>query len=128
MSLTATISMSAPRLVRGAEDVAADAAEAVDPDAYGHDWNPFRESQLERRGSATERRSALAVGGAIDVAVLDLDEVASVASRKCAREVLGDHHRAVAAAGAADRDHEVRLALGHVLRAAGTRAAASTRS
>ena len=31
-------------------------------------------------------------------------------------EVLGDRDRAVAAAGAADRDHEVGLALGHVLR------------
>src|SRR4051794_39162829 len=52
---------------------------------------------------------------AIHVPVLDLDEVAIVAPElRC--EVLGDHHRAVAAAGAADGDHEVRLALEHVLR------------
>ena len=31
-------------------------------------------------------------------------------------QVLGDRHRAVAPARAADRDHQVRLALGHVLR------------
>ena len=35
-SLTATHSMSAPAALGGAEDVAADAAEAVDPHAYGH--------------------------------------------------------------------------------------------
>ena len=35
-SLTATHSMSAPGGLGGAEDVAADAAEAVDPHAYGH--------------------------------------------------------------------------------------------
>ena len=35
-SLTATISMSAPCCLDGPEEVATDAAEAVDPDSNGH--------------------------------------------------------------------------------------------
>ena len=51
----------------------------------------------------------------VDVAVRDLDEVLrAVAEQR--REVLGDRHGAVAPARAADRDHQVRLALEHVVR------------
>src|SRR3954469_24211310 len=57
---------------------------------------------------------AVAPLGLRDVAVGDLDEHV-VALAPAAREVLGDGHRAVAPAGAADGDREVRLALGDVL-------------
>src|SRR3954451_9467839 len=56
-----------------------------------------------------------ACGNPVDVAVLDLDEVL-LAVAEGGREVLGDRDRAVAAAGAADRDDEMRLALVDVLR------------
>src|SRR5215207_7498170 len=52
---------------------------------------------------------------AVHVAVLHLDEVAPVLA-EVGGVVLRDHDRAVAAARAADRDDEVRLALGDVLR------------
>src|SRR5215211_6218167 len=70
---------------------------------------------VERRPD--DRRSYLLgpCRSAIDVAVLDLDEVAAVVA-EVRGEVLRDHDRAVASAGAADRDDEVRLALGDVLR------------
>ena len=62
-------------------------------------------------------------GRAVGVAVLDLDdEVLAVA--EALREVLGDRDGAVAAAGAADRDDQVRLALRLVLAGGGSRAAA----
>ena len=56
------------RLVRRAEDVAADAAEAVDADAYSHDPDPFPDG--ETGGEATERAAAPAglgscAGGAL---------------------------------------------------------------
>ena len=49
---------------------------------------------------------------ALDVAVVDRDRHA--ASRKQPSQLLGDHHRAVTAAGAAERDRQVGLALGLV--------------
>src|SRR4051794_8825682 len=52
--------------------------------------------------------------GASDVAVLDGHRVEARAAVERG-EVLGDRHRAVPAAGAPDRDHEVGLALGDVL-------------
>src|SRR3954454_13156888 len=58
---------------------------------------------------------SLAVREPVDVAVGDLDEVL-LAVAEDLREVLGDRQRAVATAGAADRHHQVRLALGHELR------------
>ena len=131
-------------LVRGAEDVAADAAEAVDPDAYWHGLEPFVLAVVVRRArgylsavehgvlptpvrprpvagpgvrgaTAARNPSQARLGGAVDVAVLDLDEVAAVRAEVRA-QVLGDDDGAVAAARAADRDDEVRLPLGHVLR------------
>lgn len=51
----------------------------------------------------------------VDVAVGDRDiEVVVVAVAR--GQVLGDRHRAVAPAGTADRDHQMGLALGDVLR------------
>ena len=51
----------------------------------------------------------------VDVAVGDR-HVEVVVLAVALSEVLGDRDRAVATAGAADRDHQVRLALGDVLR------------
>src|SRR5262245_53495182 len=58
---------------------------------------------------------AVAPVSALHVAVRDLDEHV-LAPAPAAGEVLDDRDRAVAPAGAADRDGEVRLALGDVLR------------
>src|SRR3954451_6155997 len=63
---------------------------------------------------ATQGRSGPR-GGAVHVAVLDLDEV-PVVGAEVGREVLGDHDGAMAAARAPDRHDEVGLALCHVLR------------
>src|SRR5215218_9208999 len=49
----------------------------------------------------------------LDVAVLDPDDHV-VARRQVAPDAVGDGDRAVAAAGAADRDRQVALALGDV--------------
>src|SRR3954447_17256173 len=58
---------------------------------------------------------SLAVREPVDVAVGDLDEVL-LAVAEDLREVRGDPPRGGAPAGAADRHHQVRLALGHELR------------
>ena len=58
------------RLLRGAEDVAADAAEAVDPDAYGHLGSPLR---LWTGPVAAQRLPGAAQRYPVDVAVRDLD-------------------------------------------------------
>src|SRR5436190_16620477 len=49
---------------------------------------------------------------ALDVAVADVD--AEVQAGEPGGQLLGQHHAAVAAAGAADRDGQVLLALAHV--------------
>ncbi len=72
----------------------------------------------ERQAISRAGLSAAASGAAralVDVAVGDGD-VELVVLAIALGEVLGDRDRAVAAAGAADRDHQVRLALGDVLR------------
>ena len=67
------------------------------------------------RGVAPAGRRSGAAAALVDVPVGDRDVEVLVAA--VARgEVLGDRDRAVAPAGAADRDHQVRLALGDVLR------------
>src|SRR5215210_2008998 len=110
MSLTATISMS-----------------ALDSWAARNTLRPIRPKPLiptrtdmsrSLPCSLTERRGTLprsASGHAVHVAVLDLDEeVRAIAELR--GQVLGDRDRAVAPAGAADRHHEMRLALVDVLR------------
>src|SRR5438105_15790968 len=69
---------------------------------------------LARAGFALARELS-AARALVDVAVRDRDLDALVAA-VALREVLGDRDRPVAPARAADRDHEVRLALGDVLR------------
>src|SRR4051812_32025454 len=68
-----------------------------------------RALRLAARGRSGAR------GRAVDVAVLDLDEVAVVGA-EVGRQILGDHHGAMPPAGAPDRHHEMRLALADVLR------------
>src|SRR6188472_1176847 len=63
-----------------------------------------------RCGQALCRRLAPGALGAGDVAVADLDEHV-VALAPALGEVLGDRHRPMAPARAADRDRQVRLAL-----------------
>src|SRR4051794_40765262 len=68
--------------------------------------------QLDRRpGGVGVAVAARSLGVAVD----DLDEHV-VASGVARAEVLGDRHGPMAATSAPDRDREVRLALGHVLR------------
>src|SRR4029079_11881164 len=71
--------------------------------------------RISGAGWARVRSSAAAHRNPVDIPVLDLDEVLAAAPER-RRQVLGDRDRAVPAAGAADRDHEVRLPFGHVLR------------
>src|SRR5215218_4192390 len=67
----------------------------------------YRRARLVTR-SAAQRR-------ALDVSMLDVDDVAVVVA-EAPHELLDDRHRAMAAAGAADGHDEVRLALRDVLR------------
>src|ERR1700727_187106 len=60
-------------------------------------------------------RADLASRALVDVAMRDSD-VEPVPVAVAIGEVLGDRYRAVAATSAADRDDEMRLALGDVLR------------
>src|SRR5215213_2239326 len=81
---------------------------------------PTRTDMPEPLDRLMYRASRLAGGlrprrGAVDVAVLDLDEVAIVGA-EVRGQVLRDHDRPVAPAGASDRHDEVRLALADVLR------------
>ena len=123
-SLTPTHSMSAPALVRGAEDVAADAAEAVDPDAYGHAWSPFSLAFSRSRRAGLSARVRRRVGRWSTSRCCDLDEVVA-APRKCAARCSAITTERWRPPVQPIADDEVRLALGHVLRAAGSRAAAS---
>ena len=92
----------------GAEDVAADPAEAVDPHAYGH------QGRVLSLASWADNPNSGPLGGLRDVPVGDLDP--EVVVRPVAvGEVLGDGDGAVPPAGAAERDGQVRLALRLVL-------------
>src|SRR5919202_2186602 len=110
MSLTATISTSASDSCAARNTLRPMRPKPLMPTRTGMSSGPFLVSSGPRRrrlAGATRRHP-------VNVAVRDLDEVL-VAIAEVRREPLGDHHRAVAAARAADRDHEVRLALGYVL-------------
>src|SRR3954453_12766088 len=58
--------------------------------------------------------SRLLTSDTVEVTVADAGFEAELGERAC--ELVGDHDAAVAAAGAADADGEVRLALAHVRR------------
>src|ERR1039458_7389122 len=72
-------------------------------------------SDRYERSSDTATPSSRAPRALVDVAVGDR-HVEVVVVPIALREVLGDRHRAVAPAGATDRDHQVRLTLGDILR------------
>src|SRR4051812_42454052 len=78
---------------------------------------PISGHPAHRAGTGAEAPPTLlrAPGWFIHVSVHDLHHVVP-ALRVLAREALGDHHGAVAAAGAADADRQVRLALAQVVR------------
>src|ERR1700722_12373217 len=73
-------------------------------------------ANLSTHSFALDSRSTLRVASAlVDVAVGDSDSEL-VAIAVAVGQMLGYRHRAVAPAGAADRDHQMGLALGHILR------------
>src|SRR3954454_21008674 len=110
-SLTPTHSMSALRSCAARKTLRPMRPKPLMPTRTDMTWNPpiSLPRAVRLAGGLRARRRP------IDVPVLDLDEVAIVGT-EMRREVLGDRDRAVAPAGAADRHHEVRLALGDVLR------------
>src|SRR5919199_1709429 len=110
MSLTATISMSASDSCAARKTLRPMRPKPLIPTRTGMPV-PFVVSAW----SAAPSLPGAAQRQPVDVAVLDLHhELVAVAEVR--GQVLGDHHRAVAPSGAADRHHEVRLALGDVLR------------
>ena len=125
--------MSAPRLLGGPEEVAADPAEAVDADANGHRARSFA-ARRDSRASATVRRSCPLERpngpqrrrrrGAWYARRVPSARAAGAASSSAMAT------RAVPAAGAAEGDRQVALALGLVGRqeqcAAGPRAGRGT--
>ena len=103
-------------LLGGPEEVAADAAEAVDADADGHVGDaPFSaEARRPTRAGLRRHSESLPARRAVsrvDVAVGDV-RAATPRPRRRRGDLLGDGHRAVAAAGAAEGDRQVALALG----------------
>src|SRR5918992_3593243 len=124
MSWTATISMSASDSCAARKTLRPIRPNPLIPTRTGISspfWISYAAySPSQARVSALDRKRAGRLPGPaqrqpVDVPVLDLDEVlVAVAERR--GQVLGDGHRAVAAARAADGDHEVGLALGDVLR------------
>src|ERR1700727_2102064 len=75
---------------------------------------PGRLSAARRPAAPTPTGSGLP-GALVDVPVGDR-HVEALVLAVALEKVLGDRDRTVASTGAADRDHEVRLALGAVLR------------
>src|SRR3954454_873739 len=109
MSLTATISMSADDSCAARKTLRPMRPKPLIPTRT--DMASF--PSCRGLGSEPESLPGAAQGQAVDVPVLDLDEVL-VPTAERGGEMLGDGHRPVAAARAADRDDQVRLALGHV--------------
>src|SRR5215213_9956997 len=113
MSLTATISMSALDSCAARNTLRPIRPKPLIPTRTDMGWT-FLPS-AKRRGKPYSPRAPLADRQPVHVAVLNLhDVVGHVAEAR--GEVLGDRDGAVAAARAPDRDHQMRLALGHVLR------------
>src|SRR5215210_850249 len=102
---------SAPGL-RRAEHVAPDAPEAVDSGLQGHVVSSFLRVLC---GGAESTGPLGAVWRLVHVAVDHLHQVIAP-GRVFPREMLGYHDRAVATAGAADRDRQVGLSLQVVVR------------
>src|SRR3954447_2786481 len=113
MSLTATISMSALDSCAARNTLRPIRPKPLIPTRTDMSWT-FLPS-AKRRGKPYPAGPALADRHAVHVAVLNLHEVVRHVA-EARGEVLGDRDGAVAAARAADRDHQMRLALGHVLR------------
>src|SRR5215218_4238846 len=113
MSLTATISTSAPDSCAARKTLRPMRPKPLIPTRTGMAMNPFPGRRTD--GEGRERVSLGARRGPVDIAVLDVDDVALVAVH-VRREVLRDAHGPVPAARAPDGHHEVRLALSHVLR------------
>src|SRR4051812_47258089 len=113
MSLTATISMSALDSCAARNTLRPIRPKPLIPTRTDMSWT-FLPS-AKRRGKPYPAGPALADRHAVHVGVLNLHEVVRHVA-EARGEVLGDRDGAVAAARAADRDHQMRLALGHVLR------------
>src|SRR3954468_13864592 len=125
MSLTATISTSAsdscaarktlrpirPKPLMPTRTAMTEPFPEVERRASGYRTHPGRRGR--RTGGRTHRDSALQ-RQPVHVPVRDLDEQPGAFAEE-GGQGLGDGRRAVPAAGAADRDHQVRLALGDVL-------------
>src|SRR4051812_19498039 len=110
MSLTATISMSASDSCAARNTLRPMRPKPLIPTRT--DMKRSLSTEAER---GSDRLLAAAHRHPVDVAVLDLDEVL-VAAAELGRGVLGDGAGGGAPAGAADRDHQMGLALGDVLR------------
>src|SRR3954453_1217762 len=104
MSLTPTISMSASDSC-----AARNTLRPMRPKPLIPTRTDMKRSLSTGAERGSDRLLAAARRHAVDVAVLDLDEVL-VAAAELGREVLGDGDRAVAATGAPDRDHQMGLA------------------
>src|SRR5215217_3627910 len=109
MSLTATISTSAPDSWAARKTLRPMRPKPLIPTRTGMAVKTLS-SCWRRTGRSREGYLPGASRRAVHVAVLDLDEEAAIVA-ELRREVLRDHDRPMAPAGAADRDHEVRLAL-----------------
>ena len=106
-------------LLGGPEEVAADAAEAVDADANGHRGASFHTRRVDRSADASRGSRSRTCRSSVR------DQCAQVAvddarieppRRQPAGQLLGHRHRSVPPARAADRHRQVALALGLVVR------------
>src|SRR5215217_6525969 len=111
MSLTATISTSAPDSCAARKTLRPMRPKPLIPTRTGMAMKPF---PWQRRTGRSREGYLGACGRAVHVAVLNLHQQARVVAEVRA-QILGDHDRPVAPAGAADGDHEMRLPLGDVL-------------
>src|SRR5215217_3791461 len=112
MSLTATISMSALDSCAARNTLRPIRPKPLIPTRTDMRWTFLPGSKRPR--NPTPDRVRLADRQPVHVAVLNLHEVVGHVP-EVGGEVLGDRDRAMAAAGAPDRDHQMRLALRDVL-------------
>src|SRR5690348_11521617 len=110
MSLTATISTSASDSCAARKTLRPMRPKPLMPTRTGMVWGSSlgRASERRRLPRAPRRHP-------VDIPVGDFDEVRVVVAEMCG-QVLRDDHGAVSAAGASDGHHQMRLALGDVLR------------
>ena len=104
-SLTATHSMSAFAGLGGAKDVAADAAEAVDPDAYWHGLDPTVRTAAAHTTSTRKPSGSPQIGGV--VAAARTAGAGRARPRRCRRSPSPAANAASTAASAGGRDRDV---------------------